>query len=44
MLQDPNVEVYVEKTVKPLKKEIKKLKAEIKKLKSLCADLQIRSK
>lgn len=34
MLQDPNVELYVKRQLKPLKAEIAKLKAEVKLLKS----------
>lgn len=33
MLQDPNVERYVENAIKPLQKQITKMKAEIKALK-----------
>lgn len=32
MLQDPNVERYVENAIKPLKKEIAKLKLQIEEL------------
>ena len=32
MLQDPNVERYVENAIKPLKKEISKLKVQIEEL------------
>ena len=32
MLQDPNVERYVENAIKPLKKEIEKLKLQIEEL------------
>lgn len=32
MLQDPNVERYVENAIKPLKKEIAKLKVQIEEL------------
>lgn len=32
MLQDPNVERYVENAINPLKKEIQKLKLQIEKL------------